>query len=321
MSIAVLGAGAFGTALAISLASDGRAVTLWARDPDIAQDMQKLRENAHRLPGHTLPRSLGVTSDLTRATAPDILLLAMPMQSLGTFLHQNRTHLASRRLVACCKGIDLASGHGPTGIITAKVPTATPALLSGPSFAVDIAAGLPTALTLATAQETTATNLQTRLSTANLRLYRSTDTTGVELGGALKNVIAIACGITIGAQLGESARAALMTRGYAEMLRFALHFGARPETLSGLSGLGDLALTCTSEKSRNFSFGLRLGAAGQANPTATTEGIATARAVADLARKHDIDMPIATMIAAVLAGDLTVSQATQALLTRPLKPE
>jgi len=321
MSVAVLGAGAFGTALAISLAGDGRPVTLWSRNADQADAMAKTRENSHRLPGCPLPASLSVTADIATATGPQTLLLAMPMQALAGFLDENRPKLVGKHLVACCKGVDLNTGLGPSGTIARTVPDATPLLLSGPSFAVDIAAGLPTALTLAAENDATASALQTRLSTANLRLYRSTDMTGVELGGALKNVIAIACGITIGAGLGESARAALLTRGYAEMLRFALSLGARPETLAGLSGLGDLTLTCTSDKSRNFAFGRRLGAEGKAFPTATTEGIATAGAATRLAQDRGIEMPITSMMAAVLDARMSVAEATRALLARPLKPE
>jgi len=320
MSVSVLGAGAFGTALAIALAQKGPGVTLWARDPAQARLMAETGTNRLRLPGHRLPSDLQVTADIARAARADTCLLAMPMQALAGFLAANARVLHHKRLVACCKGVDLATGVGPTGVIEAARIAAIPAVLSGPSFAVDIAAGLPTALTIAAGPDIAA-SLQADLSSPVLRLYRSTDPVGVELGGALKNVIAIACGITIGAGLGESARAALMTRGYAEMKRFAVASGARPETLSGLSGLGDLALTCGSKKSRNFSFGLRLGAEGRAGATATTEGIATARAASLSSQKIGVDMPITMTMAQVLAGDLSVRDAVGALLARPLKPE
>jgi glycerol-3-phosphate dehydrogenase (NAD(P)+) len=222
-------------------------------------------------------------------------------------------------LVSCSKGIDLASGQGPTALIEAICPTARAMVLTGPSFAADIARGLPTALTLAC--RTDAEALQAQLSTPTLRLYRTTDTTGAELGGALKNVIAIAAGVVIGAGLGDSARAALMTRGFAEMNRIATHLGARPETLAGLSGFGDLVLTCTSAQSRNFRFGHALGAGESFDAKTTVEGVATAKAVSILAKTHAIDMPVAAMIAALTESRITVSDAIQALMARPLKEE
>lgn len=314
MSVAVLGAGAFGTALAIALSREGAPVTLWARD---AGDMQATRENTRRLPGFTLPESLSVTDDLAGITA-DILLLAVPMQQLAAFLDANATKLNAKTLVATCKGIDLTTGEGPAELITRLCPDATPALLSGPSFAVDVAGGLPTALTIAA---TDPEPLQQALSVSNLRLYRATDLVGVETGGALKNVMAIACGLAIGAGLGESARAALMTRGFAEMNRFAMARGAEAQTLQGLSGFGDLALTCTSEKSRNFAYGLALGRGEPPTPGKTIEGQATAKAVSISAQNLSIDMPITNMVVAVMEQKLTIKEASAALLTRPLKEE
>ncbi len=231
MSVSVIGAGAFGTALAISLAGRG-PVTLWARSQDHADAMRSARENAARLPGHALPAALSVTADMRVAAENQTLLLAVPMQKLRDLLTEHGAALAGKTLVACCKGIELSSGMGPVAVISDCLPDARPALLTGPSFAHDIAAGLPTALTLACADAELGKSLQQALNTANLRLYRSTDTLGAELGGALKNVIAIACGAVIGAGLGESARAALMTRGYAEMQRMALALGAQTETLA-----------------------------------------------------------------------------------------
>ncbi|MHA6265489.1 NAD(P)H-dependent glycerol-3-phosphate dehydrogenase [uncultured Aliiroseovarius sp.] len=315
MSISVMGAGAFGTALGISLARDGRPITLWARDPS---DMQATRQNERRLPGFAFPQSLSLTGDFLAAAAADVILLAVPMQRLSEFLVAHQHALEGKTLVACCKGVDLETGLGPAEIIRRTCPSATPAILSGPSFAVDIAAGLPTALTLAVAKDQ---SLQSTLSTENLRLYRSADLIGVELGGALKNVVAIACGIAIGAGLGESARAALVTRGYAEMQRFALARGARAETLAGLSGFGDLVLTCTSEKSRNFAFGLALGQARDLPKGTTVEGRATAKAVSNQAKKDGLDMPIADMVVAVLDNHLTIKEAAELLLARPLKEE
>jgi glycerol-3-phosphate dehydrogenase (NAD(P)+) len=206
-------------------------------------------------------------------------------------------------------------------VIEETLPGAQAALLTGPSFAADIAAGLPTALTLACKDTECAAHLQQALTTANLRLYRTTDTVGAELGGALKNVMAIACGAVMGAGLGESARAALMTRGYAEMQRLALGLGARPDTLAGLSGFGDLALTCTSPGSRNYRLGAAIGRGETFDPSVTVEGAATARAVADLARDMSLDMPITQVVTRMVDGDMSVTEAMADLLSRPLKEE
>lgn len=317
MSIAVLGAGAFGTALAISLAGSG-PVTLWARD---LRDMAARGENTARLPGCPFPKNLTLTEDLNGIAGADIVLLAVPMQKLRQMLTKNAAILSGKHLVACCKGIELSTGIGPVSVIRQEVPDAIPAILTGPSFAADIAGGLPTALTLACADDAAGKHLQQALTTANLRLYRTTDTIGAELGGALKNVIAIACGAAMGAGLGESARAALMTRGYAEMQRLARHLNAKPSTLSGLSGFGDLTLTCTSDQSRNYRLGLALGLDETFDPGTTVEGAATARAVYDLSQSADLDMPITAAVAAVLDGRQNVPEAMKSLLARPLKEE
>ncbi|MEP2681940.1 MAG: NAD(P)H-dependent glycerol-3-phosphate dehydrogenase [Sulfitobacter sp.] len=317
MSVSVLGAGAFGTALAISLAGKG-PVTLWARD---AGDMAKRRENTKRLPGCPFPDTLTVTDSLEEASGAKILLLAVPMQRLRSVLEDHKDALHGKHLVACCKGIELSSGVGPVSVITQTIPDATAAILTGPSFAADIARGLPTALTLACADAKAGKYLQAELTTANLRLYRTTDTIGAELGGALKNVVAIASGAAIGAGLGESARAALMTRGYAEMQRLAAHLKAEPTTLAGLSGFGDLTLTCTSEQSRNYRLGQSLGQGTPFDPTTTVEGAATARAVDALACEAALDMPITRAVAGLLDNQLDVAGAMKSLLTRPLKEE
>ncbi|MFG6559125.1 NAD(P)H-dependent glycerol-3-phosphate dehydrogenase [Sulfitobacter sp. 1A15299] len=317
MSVSILGAGAFGTALAISLAGKG-PVTLWARD---AGDMAARRENAKRLPGCPFPETLSVTESLAQAAEAEILLLAVPMQKLRSVLEEHRAALHGKHLVACCKGIELSTGVGPVSVIEETLPEATAAILTGPSFAADIARGLPTALTLACADPAAGEQLQAELTTANLRLYRTTDTTGAELGGALKNVVAIASGAAIGAGLGESARAALMTRGYAEMQRLAAHLKAEPTTLAGLSGFGDLTLTCTSEQSRNYRLGQSLGQGTPFDPSTTVEGAATARAVDALAREATLDMPITRAVAGLLDNQLDVAGAMKSLLTRPLKEE
>lgn len=320
MSVSVFGSGAFGTALAISLAGQG-PVRLWARSGTQAKAMQQSGENATRLPGIPLPANIEVTSDAGKAAENQTLLLAVPMQQLRQVLQSHADVLGQHTLVACCKGIELSTGLGPVAVIGECLPDARPALLTGPSFAADIARGLPTALTLACADDALGRDLQQQLSTANLRLYRTTDTTGAELGGALKNVMAIACGAVIGAGLGDSARAALMTRGYAEMQRMAVALGARAETMAGLSGFGDLALTCTSDLSRNYQLGLSIGRGQRFDPSVTVEGAATARAVHAKAQELTLDMPITACVAGLVDDTLTLSDAMARLMARPLKEE
>jgi glycerol-3-phosphate dehydrogenase (NAD(P)+) len=317
MSISVIGAGAFGTALAISLGHRG-PVTLWARD---IRDMAVARENTHRLPNCAFPKNLSVTDDFTVAAKAETVLLAVPMQQLRSLLEAQQDALKGKHLVACCKGIELSTGKGPVTIIEEIVPQATAAILTGPSFAADIARGLPTALTLACGDEIAGKHLQERLTTANLRLYRTVDTIGAELGGALKNVVAIASGAAIGAGLGESARAAVMTRGFAEMRRMAAHLKADPATLTGLSGFGDLTLTCTSTQSRNYRLGLSLGEGIPFDSSTTVEGAATAKAVHEWAKNAGLDMPITSAVAGLLDNRLDVDSAMKSLLARPLKEE
>ncbi|HSG36071.1 MAG TPA: NAD(P)H-dependent glycerol-3-phosphate dehydrogenase, partial [Paracoccaceae bacterium] len=274
MKIAVAGAGAFGTALAIALKAGGRDVALWGRQSAAMDALLETRVSPH-LPGVTLPDNLAVSANIDTVLQADVILLAVPAQALDGFLGHYGKALAGKRLIACCKGIDVYSLQSPSMTIAAHVPDATIAALTGPSFAADIARGLPTALTLACEDPEKGQDLQELLSTQSLRLYRTTDILGAEFGGALKNVIAIACGACIGAGLGDSARAALLTRGFGEMVRFATHLGAKPETLSGLSGLGDLALTCTSDQSRNYRYGQSIGRGVAFDPAVTVEGIAT----------------------------------------------
>ncbi|MCG6883669.1 MAG: NAD(P)-dependent glycerol-3-phosphate dehydrogenase [Silicimonas sp.] len=317
MSIVVLGGGAFGTSLAIALSRDGQDVTLWMRDAHAARDMQTTRTSGPRLAGYTLPQTLAVTPDL-----PDLAnrtcLIAVPTQHLAAFLRILPDDAGA--LVACCKGIDRATGLGPVATIEAEKPGTQAAMLTGPSFAFDIAAGLPTALVLATRDDATGQRLQDELTRPTLRLYRSTDVIGAELGGALKNVIALAAGMAIGAGLGDSARASVIARGFGEMIRYATARSARQETLNGLSGLGDLVLTCTSEKSRNFTAGIALGKG--AAPTANTvEGLATAEAVAAEARRMNLDLPLLATVAAVVSGQLDIQRAIATLLARPVGKE
>ena len=317
--IGVVGAGAFGTALAVTLGREGRHVTLWARDARHVSAMQRTRQNVLRLPGVGFPETLIVTTELVDLAGSETILLAVPMQATREFLAEHAGFLDGRTLVACCKGVDLTTLQGASALIASACPNATAALLTGPSFAADMGRGLPTALTLATADA--GERLQRLLSTPTLRLYRSTDVTGAELGGALKNVIAIAAGVVMGAGLGDSARAALMTRGYAEMLRFAVQRGARAETLAGLSGLGDLVLTCTSPQSRNLRYGIALGCGQGFDAGVTVEGLATAQAVTRMAAEMRLDMPVSAMVAALVNGRVPLNDAIRSLMARPLKAE
>lgn len=318
--IGIAGAGAFGTALAIALAQAGREVTLWGRDAQGVAAIRETRETP-RLKAVRLPDGIALTAGIEDLAGADPVLLAVPTQALAPLLGRHGTALSGRVLVACCKGVDLATGRGPTAVIADSCPDAIPAVLTGPSFATDIARGLPTALTLACADPDTGLALQALLSTPTLRLYRTTDTRGAELGGALKNIMAIAAGIVIGTGLGESARAALITRGFAEMQRFARAHGAEPETLAGLSGFGDLVLTCTSAQSRNFRYGVALGEGAWFDPAVTVEGAATARAVAAIALARGLDMPVTQSVAHVIDGRRSIAEAVRVLLSRPLKEE
>ncbi len=318
MSIGIAGAGAFGTALAVSLAQV-QPVVLWARQG--AEEMAETRENARRLPGVTLPNAVRPTGDTGELLACDTILLCIPAQQVGAFLTDHAAALTGKTLIACCKGIDAETLSGPGSAIGQIVPGATAAVLTGPSFATDIARGLPTALTLACEDPDRGEALQHLLTTPNLRLYRSTDVVGAELGGALKNVVAIACGFCIGRGYGDSARAALMTRGFAEMQRLAAALGADPATLMGLSGFGDLTLTCTSEGSRNFSHGLAWGRKDDIDTGVTVEGVKTAEAVDKLARERGLDLPITRMVADVVAGRLDIDDTLDRLFSRPLKEE
>ncbi len=317
--IGIMGAGAFGTALGIALAKAGTPVTLWTRSEIHAEDMGKLRRNRAYLPDAPFPEPLSVTSDIDALADSKVVLVAVPLQHLRSALIPH--DLPDAPIVACCKGIELSSGLGPTGVVEEVLPGAITAILTGPSFAADIAIGRPTALTLACRDATIGKALQDTLTTPTLRLYRTTDTIGAELGGALKNVIAIACGTVIGAGLGDSARAATMTRGFAEMQRIGASFGAHTDTLAGLSGLGDLALTCTSDLSRNYRLGLSLGRSEVFDPTITVEGAATAGAMFEIGKARGLDLPITETVTRLLDGSTTVVDAIETLMTRPLKEE
>jgi len=323
--IAVLGAGAWGTALANCAARAGRRVTLWSRDQARAALLAQCRENP-RLPGIPLAASVATTATPEAAAGADAVLIAVPAQAVRAvaeaFGGWVREHTP---VVTCAKGIERSTGLFMTEVIGQCLPQAEAAILSGPSFAHDVGSGLPTAVTLAAERATTSGALAGALGTPTFRLYHSTDRRGVEIGGAVKNVLAIAAGIVQGRQLGASAVAALTTRGFAELSRFGRSYGARPETLTGLSGLGDLILTCSSEASRNFSFGLRLGRgltlAQACREGELVEGRFTAAMITELAQRRGIDMPIAVAVTKVLDQRVSIEAAMESLLTRPLRSE
>lgn len=325
-SIAVVGAGAWGTALAISLVRAGLEVAIWARDPAVADAINRDHRNEQRLPGVSLDPGIVATTDLAAASAADLVLLATPAQSLRSIARSLAPHVApGAPLIISAKGLEQTTGKRMSEVLAEEMPGAIATVLSGPSFAADVAAGLPTAVTLA-APDAIGAWLAGAIGHKLFRPYWTNDLAGVEIGGSVKNVLAIAAGIIAGRGLGASAQAALVTRGFAELVRFGTACGARPETLSGLSGLGDLILTTSSPQSRNMALGLALGrgltlkeatAAGKG----ISEGVWTAGAVTRVAEARGIDMPIATAVAGIAAGQVSVDEAIDGLLARPFRAE
>lgn len=321
--IGVVGAGAWGTALALAARRAGRAVRLWSREPEVVAAINGAQANPFYLPGVRLDADLRATAALDEIAEADTLLLVVPAQSLRAVAAALAPHIApGLPVVLCAKGVERGSLKLMSEVLAEAMPQAEPAVLSGPSFAADVARGLPTAVTLACRDAGLGAALATALGSPALRPYWTADVIGAQIGGAVKNVIAIACGIVIGRGLGESARAAILTRGFAEVARLARALGAREETLMGLSGLGDLALTCTSAQSRNFAHGRRIGIGGDALiASGTVEGVATAEAVRALARHHGVDMPITAAVDEIVNHGASVAEAVAALLARPLKAE
>jgi glycerol-3-phosphate dehydrogenase (NAD(P)+) len=318
-SVAVVGAGAWGTALAIQAARAGSSVTLWARDPERARAIGMSRENP-RLAGHRVPDAVRIVDVLPAAA--DAVLLAVPMQYLRSVLV--RMPASTAPLVVCVKGVETGTLRLPLEVVTELRASVSAAVLTGPNFAHEIAAGLPAAAVLAAADASLRDTITALLVTPSFRLYGNDDPVGAQVGGAAKNVIAIAAGAVIGAGLGENARAALITRGLAELSRLAVALGGRAETVTGLTGIGDLLLTCTGPASRNYSLGLALGrgealADVMAARSAVTEGVATAPAL--VARAAGVDMPICTAVADLLAGRTTLADAIGRLLARPRRNE
>jgi len=316
MKISIAGAGAFGSAIASVFAKGGHSIKLFS--PTNFKELCATRV-PRNLGNIKLPAEIDIVSSLEKNEKNEYLFLAVPTQNLASFCKKNKSFLTDRPLIACCKGVDQETGLRPSEILSEH--SSKVAVMSGPSFAVDISKGMPTALVLASAEPDFLRKLQSDISMHNFRLYRTSDVVGVELGGALKNIIAIACGIAIGAKQGDSARAALMTRGFSEMIAFAKAHGAKEKTLAGLSGLGDLSLTCNSEKSRNFVFGVSLGCQKPFNKNTTLEGVATAFAVSQKARSLGLEMPITSSVSALVEGSASIEEVINSLLSRPTKEE
>lgn len=325
MMIGVIGAGAWGTALAQAMASDGSEVLLWAREPELVAEINEHRTNSLFLPSARLSETIRATGNLVDLDVAPVVLVVTPAQHLARVLVA--LPQGSRDLVLCAKGIEAGTGRLMADVAVEAAPDTSIAVLSGPTFAHEVAAGLPTAVTLACAGgEEQWSRLAPLISRPSMRPYYSDDVIGAEIGGSVKNVLAIACGVVEGLGLGQNARAALIARGYAEMTRFGLARGARAETLAGLCGLGDLVLTCTSTSSRNFSLGKALGeglsvAEALAGKSSVAEGAHTAPVLADLARQLGVAMPIVDAVDRLLKGEAPAGQVVSNLLARPLRAE
>ncbi|HEX5078472.1 MAG TPA: NAD(P)H-dependent glycerol-3-phosphate dehydrogenase [Geminicoccaceae bacterium] len=322
-TIGIVGAGAWGTALAQTAARAGRKVVLWARDPAVAAAIGRGRANPRYLPDVALDPAIRASKDLAEVAAADAVLLAVPAQTVREVC---RRLSASGVLVICAKGFETATGARLSEVVAQERPQSPCAVLSGPNFAGEVARGLPAAATLGCADATLGRDLAEALSSANFRAYWTEDVIGVEVGGALKNVLAIAAGIVAGRGLGENARAAIITRGLAELARLGEALGGRRETLMGLSGLGDLVLSASSLTSRNMAFGHAIGRGAdpqalRRHPGALVEGVFSAGAVARLAAAHALEMPISAAVDAILEGRIDVEQALDRLMRRPIKPE
>lgn len=328
-NISIIGAGAWGTALADVLAKAGRKVTLYARDPRLAETINSTHENAAYLPGEKLSKDIRATADAAGAVAgAELVLLVTPAQYLRETLKRFSSHLPKDvPLLNCAKGIEMTTGYLLSEIANDIVPDHPYATLSGPSFATEAVRGLPTAVTLATeAGETVGQLWAASVRGKAFRPYLSHDPVGVEIAGALKNVIAIACGIVEGRQLGQNAKAAVMTRGLAEVKRLGVSRGAKPETFLGLAGVGDMTLTCSSMTSRNYSLGFEIGEGKTLEEIlksrrSVAEGVTTAWAIADYADQHGVDMPICMGVQAILRNKADVGEVVQGLLSRGLRQE
>ena len=319
--IGIMGSGAFGTGLASALSNADNKIILWGRNSNNAKYINSKNTNQHYLPNIKIPKSIFATSDFQDLNNINVLLMVTPAQHLRETLNSFKIKNLKCPIIVCSKGIESKTGKLQSEIVKDVLGNIDCAAISGPGFAIELAKGMPTALTLAADDLDLGKKLQSMLSSETLRLYLSNDLRGVQLGGSLKNVYAIACGIIVGSNLGESARAAVITRGFAELSRLAHAMGGNINTLNGLSGFGDLALSCTSQLSRNFSYGQQLAKSGNLQPYQTVEGISTALATIKLAEDYNVEMPIASQVALVLSGKTTIDTALKELMRRPLKEE
>lgn len=326
-SVSVLGAGAWGTALAQVAAAAGRRVVIWAREAEVVEAVNRAHENPLFLPGIALNSTVRATGGLEEAAQADLILAAPPAQHMRAVLRSLRPHLKpGAPLVLCAKGVERGSLALMTDVLADEIPDVGPAVLSGPGFAKDVARGLPTATTIASPDKALAQRIVATIGLPTFRPYVADDLIGAEIGGAVKNVIAIACGVAEGRKLGDGARAALITRGFAELTRLGLAMGAKAETLSGLCGLGDLVLTCASMNSRNTSLGAALGEGRKlrdilAERRSVAEGAESAPAVVALAARHKVEMPICAAVDAIVAERISIDEAIFALLSRPFRAE
>jgi glycerol-3-phosphate dehydrogenase (NAD(P)+) len=325
-SIGIIGGGAWGTAIAQVLSSAGRDVLLWAREDEVVSSINEIHENKLFLPGITLDKTLKATNDIGAVSARDIVLLVPPTQFLRSTLQQIKNNIGNKIIVLCCKGVEIGTGLLPSQIASEVLPGADIAVLTGPTFAAEAARGLPFAVTLAAKDSKISEILKETLATRKFRLYASNDIIGAQIGGAIKNVIAIACGVVHGKKLGENARAAILSRGLAEIARLAVAMGGRHETLMGLCGVGDLTLTASSLQSRNFSLGAGIGEGKTADEIlgarkSVTEGVYTAQAALSLAAQYKVDMPITAAVNDCIHSGVSVDSAIEALLNRRYKEE
>lgn len=322
-SVGVIGSGAWGTALAHAQAEAGRPVTLWAREAEVVESISEKSENTVFLPGITLDKNITVTDSLMTVAEQDIILVVTPAQYVRSTLEALRGEgMEDKPIVICSKGIEIESGKMLSKVAQETLPNAKIAVLTGPCFAREVALGKPTGVTIACEDKDTAAFLANNLGCRNLRPYITDDVIGAQIGGSVKNVLAIACGAIYGMKMGENARAALLTRGIAEMGRLATAMGAKKETLMGMCGFGDVMLTCSSMQSRNFSLGVMLGEGRTLEEIlgerkSVTEGVHTARALMKLARANAVDMPIAETVYACLCEDMPLEKAVEQLLDRP----
>jgi glycerol-3-phosphate dehydrogenase (NAD(P)+) len=325
-SVGIIGAGAWGTALAVAARRAGRDVVLWGYERETVEEINHEHSNHIYLPGVTLEPSIRATAKTADVAAADLILMVVPSQFFRSVASEFKRHIGAKPVIICTKGFEEDTGKMMADIVAEALPEAMPGVLAGPSFAGEIARGLPAALTLATQSEAIGQAVATSLGSRSLRLYWTDDMLGAQLGGAVKNVVAIACGVVTGRELGSNAQAGLMTRGFAELMRFGTAMGARPETLTGLSGLGDLILTCSSDQSRNMSLGKALGE-GRALADilgarkSVSEGAHSAAAAVARGRELGVELPICEAVRAILAGETTVEEAITALLSRPFRGE